>query len=159
MLTRPISQGAAIPFDDEIKGSSLVCAIVPVGGIPGDQALAITLANPAAAGSGTAIQSAGIVYVSAPVDSNGSLCVRGGIKEQAIYRFRQIELCLQKAGGSRDSIVRITAYLRNMDDYSGYREARTEFFKGLIPPASVALGIDDLYAEDWLVEIEAMAVL
>lgn len=112
-------------------------------------------------GYSTALKVGNVVYTSGlvPVDKSGATLSKGDIKEQSLHCFRQIELCVKEAGGSRDNIVKITAYLRNMTDYPGYKDARTEFFKGLTPPASVALEIKDLYQKDWLVEIEAMAVL
>jgi len=112
-------------------------------------------------GYSTALKVDNVVYTSGlvPVNKNGDTIAVGDIKEQSLHCFRQIELCVGEAGGTRGNIVKITAYLRNMTDYPGYKEARTEFFAGITPPASIAIEIRDLYKKEWLVEIEAMAVL
>jgi enamine deaminase RidA (YjgF/YER057c/UK114 family) len=112
-------------------------------------------------GYSTALKVGNAIYISGlvPVDKSGATLAGGDIKEQSLICFRQIELCTKEAGGTRDNIVKIVAYLRNMADYPGYKEAREEFFANLVPPASVAVEINELYKRDWLVEIEATAVL
>ncbi len=112
-------------------------------------------------GYSTAVKVGNLVFTSGlvPVAKSGETIAVGDIKQQALHCFQQIETCLKEAGGTRDNIVKITAYLRNMSDYPGYKDARSQFFNSLVPPASVAIEIKDLYKKDWLVEIEAMAVI
>lgn len=64
LSTQLISEAAAVPIDDEIKGSSLVCVVVPVDERSADLVLAKKLAAAVANGLGTAFRPAGIVYVS-----------------------------------------------------------------------------------------------
>lgn len=53
--------------------------------------------------------------------------VEGGLRLETLAAFKQIEEILQKAGGDRDDVVRITAFLTDLNDYAEYARARAEF--------------------------------
>ncbi len=100
------------------------------------------------------------IYVSGQVayDRNGNLVGNGDMKTQAEQTFRNVEEVLQAAGGTMRDVVKITAWLTDMDRYAEYAEARAAAFPDL-PPASASVSSPRLVNPDLLVEIEAVAVL
>ena len=77
-------------------------------------------------------------------------------------REREADLCLQhvcdsltKAGASLEHLVRITVYLTDLDDYAIFSAARGRAFPDS-PPASTAVGVQDLLLGAWL-EVDAVA--
>jgi enamine deaminase RidA (YjgF/YER057c/UK114 family) len=58
--------------------------------------------------------------------------------------------------------VKITVFLRDMDNLATYREARNRFFATVAPPAAPAVTlveVSKLYGPDFLIEIEAIAAI
>jgi enamine deaminase RidA (YjgF/YER057c/UK114 family) len=56
--------------------------------------------------------------------------------------------------------VKLTVFLRDMDNLRAYREARNRFFATVSPPAAPAITlieVSKLYGLEFLIEIEAVA--
>jgi enamine deaminase RidA (YjgF/YER057c/UK114 family) len=56
--------------------------------------------------------------------------------------------------------VKLTVFLREMDNLAAYREARNRFFATVMPPAAPAVTlveVSKLWGPDFLIEIEAVA--
>lgn len=77
---------------------------------------------------------------------------------QAKLCLHIIQKALEEAGASLNDVVRTRTYLTNRDDYEEVARAHGEFF-GEIRPASTMIVVAGLLAENWLVEIEADAVI
>jgi enamine deaminase RidA (YjgF/YER057c/UK114 family) len=59
-------------------------------------------------------------------------------------------------------LIKLTVFLRNMDNLSAYREARNQFFATVAPPAAPAVTLVEvsrLYGPDFMIEIEAIAAV
>jgi len=59
-------------------------------------------------------------------------------------------------------LVKLTVFLRDMDNLRLYREARNRFFAATKPPAAPAvtlIEVSRLYGADFLIEIEAIAAV
>lgn len=103
------------------------------------------------------------IYVSGMIglEPDGSLVAPGSdvdsMYAQTAKAFQNIDEVLQDEGSSLADVVRITAFLTDLDLYEGYKNARTEAFPNGVP-ASTAIGTADLLFNG-LVEIEAVAVL
>jgi reactive intermediate/imine deaminase len=91
------------------------------------------------------------------MDAEGKTVAKGDIKGQTRQVFANIEKVLAEAGATRDNIVKITVFLTDLKNFPGMAEVRAEFFKAPYP-ASAAVQAQ-LINPDWLVEIEAIAVL
>ena len=91
------------------------------------------------------------VYVSGHLASGGSLA------EQTNGCFDQIEAALKPLGGSLAHVVRITAWLTSLDEYSEYSRVRGERF-GANLPASAAVQVAGLLSGA-LIEIDAVAFI
>ena len=93
-----------------------------------------------------------------PIDSEGSLVGKGDIRAQTRQVFENIKAVLEESGGSLENIVKLTTFLKNIEDYKAFAEIRSQYLKKDLP-ASTLMAIKELVNRDWLVEVEAVAVL
>jgi enamine deaminase RidA (YjgF/YER057c/UK114 family) len=95
------------------------------------------------------------------IDEHGALVGEGDLAAQTAQAMRNVGLALAAAGATYASIVKITTYV--VDYKPEYRsvigKARAPFFAGGIPPSSTLVGVSALALPEWLVEIEAVAVI
>ena len=95
------------------------------------------------------------------IDENGALVGAGDIAAQAAQAMRNVGLALAAANATFADIVKITTYV--VDYRPEYRTvigaARAPFFVGRTPPSSTLVGVSALALPEWLVEIEAVAVV
>jgi 2-iminobutanoate/2-iminopropanoate deaminase len=106
------------------------------------------------------IQIGDTIYVSGQVAqaADGSLVGEGDMAAQAHQVFANIEAVLALGGASLNDIVRITTYVTDMSQYSGYAGVR----KALFPAADIAsatVASPMLVRDGFLIEIEATAVV
>ena len=92
------------------------------------------------------------------IDAEGQLVGAGDIRAQARQVFRNIKAILEEAGGGMGDIVKLTTFLTSMDDYAGFVEVRSEFIPAPYPAATL-VAVASLVRPEWLVEVEAIAVL
>jgi enamine deaminase RidA (YjgF/YER057c/UK114 family) len=114
--------------------------------------------NPAA-GFADAVTSVGpgrAVYVSGNVGfgSDGKV-VAGGMGAEATATFDNIERTLRAAGADFSQIVRITAFITNLDEYPAYAAVRAERFGDQLP-ASATVQVAGLLVGAHI-EIDAIA--
>ncbi len=91
-------------------------------------------------------------------DPEGSIVGIGDMRIQADTVFGNIAEVLALGGATLDDVVKITAWLTDMDQYSGYNDARAAAFSNRLP-ASATVHSPRLVREDLLVEVEAVAIL
>lgn len=97
------------------------------------------------------------IYVSGsgPFDPKTHRIVSGGIEEQTRQTLENISGILRAAGASLDDVVRVTVFLRNMNDFRGMDDAYREYF-AVDPPARTTVQAG-LYGEERLIVIDAIA--
>jgi 2-iminobutanoate/2-iminopropanoate deaminase len=83
--------------------------------------------------------------------------VAGGTKEQAQQAMENLKAVLQAAGGSLDNVVKITVFLKELNDFAALNEVFALYFTQQ-QPARSAVQVARL-PKDALVEIEAIAVV
>ena len=83
------------------------------------------------------------------------------VLEQARQAFRNLEAAMEAAGGTLKDIVALRIYIVDYQAESGTAvgTALREFFSPENPPASTWIGVTALAAPEFLIEIEATAVL
>ncbi len=91
-------------------------------------------------------------------DSDGKLVGKGGITKQTVQAFENIKALVEEAGGTLSDVARIRIYLLTRDQLAPVKEVRRRYLDEPYPATSViqVAGLDD---PDWLIEIEATAVL
>ena len=100
------------------------------------------------------------IWVSGMVafDPEGSIVGIGDMRIQADTVFANIAEVLALGGATLDDVVKITAWLTDMDQYSGYNAARAAAFSNRLP-ASATVHSPRLVRDDLLVEVEAVAIV
>jgi len=101
-----------------------------------------------------------ILFLSGQVAYNpdGSAASRGDFKGQARGAYEAIKALVESQGGTMANIIKITTYVTDMRYRVDLAPIRAEFF-GAKGPASTMVEISALAHPDWMIEIEAIAVL
>lgn len=113
----------------------------------------------ATVGYSRAVKVGNVVEVSGTVAAGDNGVVgRGDGYEQTKFILQKIEKALQEAGGSLENVVRTRIYVTDITQWQAVGKAHGEVF-GNIRPATTVLEISKLVNDDYLVEIEATAIL
>lgn len=103
------------------------------------------------------------VYLSGQVSAgpDGKVVGPGDLGAQTTQVMRNIETALKSVGATFADVVKITTYVVNYqpEHRAIVGAARGAFFPAGEPPASTLVGVSALAAPDYLVEIEAIAVI
>ena len=103
------------------------------------------------------------VYVSGQTAWDPEKRIVGGndLGEQTRQALRNIRSAVETAGGAMSDVVSLRIYVVNYKraDARAIGEALSEFFPADAPPASTLLGVSSLAVEEFLIEIEAIAVI
>jgi len=91
-------------------------------------------------------------------DQNGGVAHRGDFKAQARAVFASIKALVEAAGGTLASVVKINTYVTDVRHRPDFRAVREEFF-GSKGPASTMVEVSALAHPDYLIEVEAIAVV
>ena len=81
---------------------------------------------------------------------------------QTIDTFKNLEKQLSKCNATFKDVVKMNTYIVNFDpatDLSVFRKIRAEFLGSENYPASTLVGVPILGNKDWLIEIEAIAIV
>jgi enamine deaminase RidA (YjgF/YER057c/UK114 family) len=92
------------------------------------------------------------------VDEHNELVGRGDAYEQTKYILQKIEKVLGQAGAQMKDVIRTRIYVTDISRWEEYGRAHGEFF-GKIKPCTTMVEVKALISADYLVEIEASAVL
>ena len=92
------------------------------------------------------------------LDEHGTLVGPGDAAAQAEQCYRNIQAIVQHFGGSMDDIVKITQYITDLT-YRPLVAGPRDRYLGTPGPASTLVVVKGLAAPDYLVEIEALAIL
>jgi enamine deaminase RidA (YjgF/YER057c/UK114 family) len=91
-------------------------------------------------------------------DANGNVVGKGDIEAQARQVFENIKAVLREVGGSIDDIVKTTTYITDVKYREGLAKVRREYYKK-DPPTSTLVVVKGLANADYLIEIEAIALV
>jgi 2-iminobutanoate/2-iminopropanoate deaminase len=83
---------------------------------------------------------------------------RGDFKAQARQVFGAVKALVEAGGGTLANVVKITTYVTDISHRPDFRTVREEFF-GAKGPASTMVEVSALAHPDYLIEVEAIAVI
>ncbi|CAD5272737.1 conserved hypothetical protein [Bosea sp. 62] len=109
----------------------------------------------------TAIEARGrLVFLSGMTSrrADGSIAGVGDVSEQTRQVCENLKAAVEEAGGTLDDICRVDVYVRNMEHFDAIHKVRREYFTG-IAPASTMVEICKMTSPDYLIEINAIAVI
>jgi 2-iminobutanoate/2-iminopropanoate deaminase len=90
--------------------------------------------------------------------SDGTIAGIGDIEVQTRQVCENLKAAVEAAGGTMDDIVRVDVYVRNMEHFDAIHKVRRQYFKAPAP-ASTMVEICKMTSPDYLIEINAIAVL
>jgi enamine deaminase RidA (YjgF/YER057c/UK114 family) len=133
-----------------------------------DTAAAIRRVNPPELGAPPGyshvvdVRAGRIIFVAGQtsLDQKGELVGKSDFAAQAAQVFRNLSAALESVGCTASNLVKLTVFLRDMENLPTYREARNRFFATVTPPAAPAVTLVEvsrLYGPDFMIEIEAIA--
>ena len=89
---------------------------------------------------------------------DGTIAGVGNIEVQTRQVCENVKAAVEAAGGTLDDVVRVDVYVRNMEHFDTIHKVRREYFKPPLP-ASTMVEIVKMTSPDYLIEINAIAVL
>ena len=92
------------------------------------------------------------------VNEKGELVGKGDMRAQVRQVYENLKSLLASQGATFNHLVKITIYTLSIDEFRKAGDIREEYTGGRAP-ASTLVQIDQLASPDYLVEIEAIAVL
>ncbi|HYF32487.1 MAG TPA: RidA family protein [Chitinophagaceae bacterium] len=92
------------------------------------------------------------------VDDNNQVVGPGNPYEQTVFIIRKIEGILKKAGAGLEHVIRTRMFVTDISKWEEYGRAHGEFFS-TIRPCTTMVEISKLIAPEYLIEIEATAIL
>src|SRR3954454_11722701 len=101
-----------------------------------------------------------IVFISGMTSrrADGTIAGIGDIEAQTRQVCENIKAAVEAAGGTMDDICRVDVYVRNMEHFDRIHKVRREYFKNP-PPASTMVEVSKFTSPDYLIEINAIAVI
>jgi enamine deaminase RidA (YjgF/YER057c/UK114 family) len=103
------------------------------------------------------------IYISGQTAWDAEKRLVGGhsLEAQAKQALQNVRHAVEAAGGSLADVVTLRLYVVNHrpTDANSLGGVLREFFPGLHPPTSTWIGVSSLAVADFLIEIEAVAVL
>jgi enamine deaminase RidA (YjgF/YER057c/UK114 family) len=91
-------------------------------------------------------------------DKDGGVAHRGDFKAQARECYKHLKALVEAQGGTIANIVKLNTYITDIRYRADLIPVREEFF-GKKGPASTLVAISSLAHPDYLIEIEAIAVV
>jgi enamine deaminase RidA (YjgF/YER057c/UK114 family) len=103
------------------------------------------------------------IYISGQVAVNdrGEVVGRGDLRKQTEQAFENIRIALEAVGATFKDVIKTNLYVVNLkpEHVPVIREVRSRYVSAEHPPVSTLVGVSALVGVDWLIEIEAVAVL
>jgi len=101
-----------------------------------------------------------LLYLAGQVayDAKGGPAHPGDFKAQARAALQAVKAQVEAGGGTMADIVKVNTYLTDIRNRTDFAAVREEFF-GKKMPASTLVAVAALAMPEWLIEIEAVAVL
>ena len=124
-----------------------------------------TMAKPAAGYSHVAEVTGGkMVFIAGQValDKSGNLVGKDDFRAQAQQIFENLKAAVEAAGGDFHSVIKLNYYCAESVDASQLpvvREIRDKYVNTANPPTSTFVFVKRLVRPEWLLEVEAVAVV
>jgi reactive intermediate/imine deaminase len=141
--------------------SPLIAALACVHGKPTVRHVnPTTLPRPAGYTHVVEVRGRRTLYVSGQVavDQTGALVGKDDLKAQTRQVFENLKSALAASGATLDHAVKITVFMTDVSEIQTFREVRDRYFRRHLPASSL-VQVVRLTRPEWLIEIEAVAVM
>ncbi|MEI6947549.1 RidA family protein [Paraflavisolibacter sp. H34] len=111
-------------------------------------------------GYSRAVKVGNVIEVTGTVaaDENGKTVGPNDAYEQTKYIIQKIEKVLQQAGATLNDVIRTRMFVTDISKWEEIGRAHGEFF-GTIKPCTTIVEVSSLIGDEYLLEIEASAVV
>ena len=101
-----------------------------------------------------------LVFVSGMTarDGEGRIVGVGDVAAQTHQVCQNVQAAVEAAGGTIEDIVRVDVYVRDISQFDAIHAVREQYFTG-VAPASTMVEISRFTREEYLIEINAIAVV
>lgn len=101
------------------------------------------------------------VFVAGQValDQSGNVVGRNDFRAQTRQVFENLRAAIEFAGGSFRNVIKLNSYFIDLADLAHFRAIRDEYINTDSPPASTAIQVARLFRPEFLLEIEAIAIV
>ena len=109
----------------------------------------------------TTIEARGrLVFISGMTarQADGNIVGIGDVGAQTRQVCENLKSAVEAAGGTLSEVCRVDVYVRDIDDFAEIHRVRREFFEPPLP-ASTMVEVSRMVSPDYLIEINAIAVL
>jgi len=93
-----------------------------------------------------------------PWDAQGKLVGKDDLQAQTRQVFENLKNMLASAGATFNDVVKLGIFLKNREDFAIFKNIRAEYLTPPFPPTTL-LVVKDLAREEWMLEVEVMAVV
>lgn len=102
-----------------------------------------------------------IVFVAGQValDKSGHVVGKDDFRMQVQQVFENLQAAVRAAGGTFDDVIKLNGYFLDLSHLAEFREVRDRYVNINNPPTSTAVQVPGLFRREFLVEIEAVAVV
>jgi reactive intermediate/imine deaminase len=101
------------------------------------------------------------IYIAGQValDQTGNIVGKDDFRAQTKQVFENLKKALEAAGASFKNVVKLNYYVLDMKQIQTLREVRNGYLNTEEPPASTLVEVRRLAREEFLIEVEAIAVV
>jgi reactive intermediate/imine deaminase len=147
---------AALEFDQQKENQKMNRTETAVQFIKSD-----TLPPAVGYSQAATVKSGRLIYVAGQVamDPSGKLVGPGDFHAQAEQTFENLKAAIAASGASFDNVVKLNSYFVDIKQAPVFREVRDKYVDPTHPPVSTAVEVRRLVREEWLLEVEAIAVV
>ena len=93
------------------------------------------------------------------LDRSGNIVGRDDFRAQVRQVFENLKAAIESVGGSFRDVIKLNGYFLDLANLPDFRKVRDEYINVESPPASTAVQVPRLFRPEFLVEIEAIAVV
>jgi enamine deaminase RidA (YjgF/YER057c/UK114 family) len=102
-----------------------------------------------------------VIFIAGQValDKSGNVVGKDDFRAQVQQVFENLKAAVEAAGGHFRDIIKLNSYFLDLSHLPVFREVRDRYIDLAKPPASTAIQVPKLFRPEFLMEIEAVAVV
>ena len=102
-----------------------------------------------------------VVFIAGQVaiDQSGNVVGKDDFKAQIKHVFENLKAAVEAGGGSSNDVVKLNSYFLDLSHLPDFKEIRDKYINVKNPPTSTAIQVPRLFRPEFLVEVEAVAVV
>ena len=93
------------------------------------------------------------------MDAKGQVVGAGDFRAQVVKVFENVRLALEAVGATFDDVLKMTTFVTDISQVAVFREVRNQVMRPDQLPANTLVEVKALARPEWMIEIEAVAML